>query len=376
MLSIYVHIPFCVRKCHYCSFYSTVYSRQAAHSYLEGLRAEASRYEVSFKNRVFETVYIGGGTPTVLDSNQLVMLINIIRDSFHISPDAEWTIEANPNTSSISLFSSLREHGINRLSLGVQSFSDEVLGKLGRVHTVRDSLEVFKLARITGFSNIGIDLIYGVPGQTEELWNETVETAVRMRPEHISTYCLSLDNGSHFEREAAHGRFTLPDDEYTAGQYEQAVERLITAGYDHYEISNFSLPGFACRHNTNYWERGEYLGLGPGAWSFISGKRYQTIADIREYASRMLDGRSVTEGAEVLEPVQSANEQVMLGLRMSRGLDLGLYEKEFGPGARQQLVMKADVLKQTGLIEERAGMLRLTRRGFLLTNEAVTRLCL
>lgn len=376
MLSLYIHVPFCAGKCHYCGFYSTTYTLRQADEYIAALRIEAANYQHAFNGRTFDSVYIGGGTPTTLSSDQLEKLIAAIQKHFHLSQDAECTIEANPGTVSDSQLTLLREAGVNRLSLGVQSFNDDVLKVLGRVHSATEAADAFNLARNAGFANIGMDLIYGVPGQTADDWNETLKRVMGLEPEHVSAYSLSVDENSRFRRETEAGRFALPGDEQAAALYELAVRNLGRAGYSRYEISNFSLPGFTCRHNMNYWERGEYLGLGPGAWSFISGKRYHAIADVREYSLRMKAGLSVVEDGEVANFRQAANETVMLGLRTVQGVDRVRYERVFGAGLVQLLEKNAAPLIQAGLIEESKGRIRLTERGFLLVDEALARLAL
>lgn len=374
MLSLYIHIPFCVRKCHYCGFYSTPYTLQQANEYIAALRLEAARCQPAFRHRIFDSVYIGGGTPTVLSPEQFENLTGIIQEHFQISRDAERTIEANPNTVTGRQLGMLRERGINRLSLGIQSFTDDILKTLGRLHSVREAADAYNLARSAGFTNIGIDLIYGVPGQTAAQWKETLDRAVTLQPEHVSAYSLSIDEGSRFMREAEAGRFVLPEDELVATMYECAVENLGRAGYNRYEISNFCLPGFACRHNMNYWERGEYLGLGPSAWSFVAGRRYHTIADVGEYAARMNAGLPAIADEEVVEPHQAANETVMLGLRTVQGVDLARYEQEFGPDVLHRLERNATPLRQAGLLEEAGGRIRLSESGILLANEVLARL--
>ncbi len=376
MLSLYIHIPFCIRKCPYCGFYSTEYTEQGGNDYLDALRVEASGYRDAFRDRVFGTVYLGGGTPTALSPEQMNGLIGTVRDHFRVAPDAEWTVEANPNTALFRQLASMRDAGINRLSLGVQSFSDRVLRTLGRLHSAEEAAEAFRTARSAGFRNIGIDLIYGVPGQSEEEWDRTLDRALSLQPEHISVYSLSLDEGSRFRKDADAGRFVLPGDDLAATMYEQAVEKLDRAGYTRYELSNFALPGNACRHNMNYWERGEYLGLGPGAWSFLDSRRYHDVADVRAYSARMKAGLSVITGEEAVDFLQAANEAMMLGLRTSRGVDLAGFGRDFGRDSVTQLLRKAAPLMQAGLLVEDDGRIRLAGSGFLLANEALARLAL
>ncbi len=376
MLSLYIHIPFCVRKCHYCGFYSTTYTLSQADEYIASLRLEAASYQRAFVGRTFDSVYLGGGTPTALSSEQLKKIIATVHEHFQISRDAECTVEANPKTVSGSQLMQLRKAGVNRLSLGVQSFNNDVLKILGRLHTAEESADAFMLARSAGFTNIGIDLIHGVPGQTAAQWNETLDRTIILKPEHVSAYNLSIDEGSRFMSEAEAGRFSLPGDEQGVTMYERAVNDLGRAGYDRYEISNFSLPGFTCRHNMNYWERGEYLGLGPAAWSFISGRRYHAIADVREYSLRLKAGLSIIQDEEVANFRQAANETVMLGLRMVEGVDLARFERDFGADTSRQLEENATPLQQAGLLEKTRGRIRLTERGFLLSNEVLARLAL
>jgi oxygen-independent coproporphyrinogen-3 oxidase len=375
MLSLYVHIPFCVKKCLYCGFYSTQYSQEHADEFLSGLRSEAVLFKDAFHGRVFDTIYIGGGTPTVLSSDQFSCVLDIIRGHFQVSNDCEFTVEANPNTVSEQKLKTFLERGVNRLSLGVQSFSDTVLRVLGRLHTSEEAIVAVTCAKQAGFRNIGMDLIYGIPGQTVSLWRESFERAIELRPEHISAYSLSLDEGAWFTREVEAGRFALPAEETVAEMYELAVSALARAGYQRYEISNFSLPGFECRHNMNYWKRGEYLGLGPGAWSFLSGKRCSNIPDVREYSQRLSTGSSPVGYEEAVRPEQAAAEALMLGLRMEAGIELRGFEQEHGRHAADRLAKKAGPLGRTGLVSLSSGRLRLTGRGILLSDDVIGRLC-
>jgi len=358
----------------YCGFYSTPYTAGGADEFIRGLQIEADSYKPVFTQRIFETVYLGGGTPTALASGQLARVAAIIREHFRIADDAEFTVEANPNTVTREILALLIERGVNRFSLGVQSFSDEVLQTLGRLHTVAQAVQAMSLARDAGFTNIGMDLIYGIPGQTLRQWEETLDSAIALRPEHVSAYSLSLDEGSPFHRKAAAGGFALPDDGIVAHMYERAVMKLGSAGYGRYEISNFSRPGFECGHNINYWERGEYLGLGPGAWSFISGRRHSTIPDSAEYTRRLSSGSPVIEADEIVGMESAAREAVLLGLRTMKGLDLIRFEREYGTDLLRRLERNAVSLREEGLLQRTEGVLRLTDRGILLSNEALARL--
>jgi oxygen-independent coproporphyrinogen-3 oxidase len=375
MLSIYIHIPYCVGKCLYCGFYSTPYLAQDADEFLSGLNVEAEYRQINLANRHIESIYIGGGTPTVLSLAQLAQLINIIKLYFPFDDHAEFTVEANPNTVTKNGLTFLLEQGVNRLSLGIQSFSAQALAGLGRLHTVEQATDAFRHARSAGFKNIGIDLIYGIPGQTKPQWQETVDAALALKPEHISAYSLSLDEGSQFMRLAKMKQFALPEDELTAEMYERAVSTLSRAGYQRYEVSNFSLPGFECRHNQNYWDRGEYLGLGPGASSFLAGKRYDNIADSVEYARRLSRGLSAIENEETVGGDSAAREVILLGLRTARGVDLVRFQREHGTEFLKRLETNVGCLEAAGLLLVTEGHLKLTDRGFLLSDAALTRLC-
>jgi oxygen-independent coproporphyrinogen-3 oxidase len=374
MLSLYIHVPFCVRKCRYCGFYSTPYSPGIAETFLSALTCEAESYRNAFKHRRFSSVYIGGGTPTVLTSEQLSSLMEIIRENFTTDEGVEITLEANPNTVTIDKLSRMRSHGANRLSLGLQSFSDEILQILGRLHTAEQAVDAFRDARNAGFENISVDLIYGIPGQSISHWEETLRSAIALEPEHISAYSLSLDAGSQFMREAEAGAFALPDEDICAAMYERALSALSSAGYGQYEISNFSRPGNECRHNMNYWERGEYAGLGPGAWSFISGRRYATIADITEYEQRLAGGRSIIDEEEITDAASSAREMVLLSLRTRKGLDLSSFERACGTDFLRRLETNMAPLRNDGLLCLKEGRLVLTDRGMLLSNAVLARL--
>jgi oxygen-independent coproporphyrinogen-3 oxidase len=374
MLSLYIHIPFCVRKCRYCGFYSTTYSPGKGDEFISSLKHEAAKYKHDFTHRSLNSIYLGGGTPTVLSPEQLRLLVGVIREHFPIDDSVEFTVEANPNTVTSEKLSLLLILGVNRLSLGIQSFSDNILQDLGRLHTGEQAADAFRLARTIGFSNIGLDFIYGIPGQTATEWEETLGAALALKPEHVSAYSLSLDHGSQFMRESESGRFAMPDDEVIAAMYERAVQALNNAGYGHYEISNFSLPGYECRHNMNYWDRGEYLGLGPGAWSFISGRRYANISDTTEYSQRLSCGRSIVEAEEIIGPEPSAMETILLGLRTMKGLDLLRFEMEYGADVLRRLERSAVPLRDAGLLCVTDRRLRLTERGILLLDEALTSL--
>jgi oxygen-independent coproporphyrinogen-3 oxidase len=371
MISAYIHVPFCVDKCLYCGFYSTQFDSPLADLYLAALELEMKSRAGVLQDHRFTSLYIGGGTPTTLSLAQISRLFDLVDKHIIRTDDAEVTIEANPNTATAGTLSLLKSRGVNRLSIGVQSFSDIVLSSLGRAHSADDALTAFRTARTAGFSNIGIDLIYGVPGQTEQHWQHTLESTLSLGPEHISVYSLSLDEGSRLSREVEAGKIILPDEDVVARMYHTAVTCLANAGYRQYEISNFSIQGRGCQHNSNYWARGEYLGFGPGASSFIGNRRYTTIANVSEFISRMMNGVDAVGTMEVLQRDQEASEMLFLGLRRVSGVDLEHFGRVFGTDAKDELIKRVRMLDETGLFKIDGSRLSLTMHGFLLSNSAL-----
>jgi oxygen-independent coproporphyrinogen-3 oxidase len=371
MLSLYVHIPFCVKKCHYCGFYSTQYSEALAERYLDALGREMGRHQDLLRRRSFATVYLGGGTPTTLNASQLSRVFALIYHNMTLCRDAEITVEVNPAVDHRQVFRLLRDLGVTRISIGVQSFSDEVLAVLGRMHSAGQAYDAVEGARDAGFNNIGLDLIYGVPGQTAAMWEETLDQALRLAPAHISTYCLSLDEGSRLSEDVRAGAVSLPDEEELIHRYETAIERLDGAGFRHYEISNFSLPSYECRHNNNYWDRGEYLGLGPGAYSFLGNRRYGNRADTEAYCTGLRQGDRVVDVEDLPSKAQAAVETVMLGLRKTAGIELQRLAHAFGEQMLSHLLDRIHELRHHGLFLVEHGNLRLTRKGLELSNEAL-----
>jgi oxygen-independent coproporphyrinogen-3 oxidase len=373
MLSLYIHIPFCVAKCSYCGFYSSPYRSRTSDAFIDALAREAAQQSPVFGSETFQTVYFGGGTPSVLTAEQFVRVVRTVRDNFRIDKDAEITLEANPNTVESAKLETYQAQGVNRLSIGVQSFHDDELQFLGRPHTSAHARDAIRLARDAGFRNISIDLIYGLRIQSRASWLRTVEASVLLRPEHISLYALSLDAGSAFARERAQAD-PLLDDDAAADLYDAGMAQLASAGYLRYEISNTALPGFACRHNENYWARGEYLGLGPAAWSFRSGCRRKNISDTETYAAALAAARTAVDFEETPTADEAARETIALGLRTLRGLDLAAYEQAFG--GQRSVILRARMkpLEERGLLRVSGGIARLENSGFLLSNEALSAL--
>jgi oxygen-independent coproporphyrinogen III oxidase len=303
---LYIHVPFCARKCAYCAFFSTPTAPDLMAAWLSGIGRELERLPAGF---VPESVFLGGGTPTVLAEDDLARLLELVHARVNVSKVDEWTCEANPGTLTKNKAARLRTAGVNRLSIGAQSFADATLKKLGRIHTAAETSDGVALARAAGFENIGLDMIYGVPGVSREAFETDVEAALALDPEHISCYCLEIEEGTPFAHEAQAGRLEVSEEEQRA-QFDWARRRLAKSGWAHYEISNFARPGRECRQNLLYWSGGDYIGIGPAAHSHWKGLRWGNSAELPAWKR---------EFEERLEPEAKARETLVMGLRRIAG---------------------------------------------------------
>ena len=326
-LGIYIHVPFCASKCYYCDFCSVAAAKQEKiDAYVKALINEmtefARGYDCKFK---VDTLYFGGGTPTLLSVENFADILTAAGDLFELLPDAEITAEANPKTANQDKLCSMRQLGINRLSIGMQSVHDGELKALGRIHKFKDFESFYTDARCAGFDNISVDLMYGIPEQTMESFEESVKRLLELAPEHISSYCLKIEEGTKFyERREL---LVLPDEDTVSDMYEKMGHILQSAGYNKYEISNFSRPHRESRHNTKYWTYDDYIGFGSGAHSFFGGKRFANSRDIDGYI--LSNGLGVSEGEEIISPTEAENEYIMLGMRLACGIDTHEYEARF-----------------------------------------------
>ena len=364
-LGLYVHIPFCAAKCAYCDFYSLPRSEEKMDAYVDALCRHLEEIAPRAAGYTVDTVYFGGGTPSYLGARRLIRLLRVIRRRYRVAPDAEITLEANPDSAGDKrALHALRRAGFNRVSLGVQSADDATLRRIGRIHTWAQAQAAARAIRAAGFENWSLDLIYGLPGQTMSGWQETVRAAADLEPEHISAYGLKLEPGTPlYERQAQE---TLPDDDLQADMYLWAVEELARRGYEQYEISNFARPGRASRHNLKYWHMEEYAGFGPGAHSDFGGVRYAYEKDLDAYLAGEL---RLSEEAEI-PPVEREQEYVMLSLRTAEGIsrrqvEYG-YRRPFAP--LEQLL---ETYAAHGLAAPTEAGWRLTPRGFLVSNQII-----
>jgi oxygen-independent coproporphyrinogen-3 oxidase len=367
---LYVHVPFCVRKCGYCAFHSGPFSRAAAKAYVELVLREMKAWGRALGRVAVETVYFGGGTPSLLEPGQIEAMLQGAGACFDLDVDAEITLEANPDSALRPGFlGSVRGLGVNRLSLGVQSLQDDLLAMLGRPHDGRQARLAVEAARKSGFSNLSLDLIWGLPGQTLERWLDDLAVAVALVPEHLSCYGLSVEEGTVLARKVEEGDLDLPDEESQARMYLDGSQFLESVGYAHYEISSYARPDRESRHNQGYWAAKDYLGLGPAAVSTIGDRRWSNPAAFKEYAAVVTGGGKAIE-VEALSARTRRQETVMLALRTARGLDL----EKFKATTKAEFPWRhpaVEQLRSSGLVRHRDGHLQLTREGMLVSNSVI-----
>ncbi|MBV9491718.1 MAG: radical SAM family heme chaperone HemW [Verrucomicrobia bacterium] len=352
---LYVHIPFCLQVCPYCSFYKEASDRHKTQPFLDALLAELQLLDLDLR---CETIFFGGGTPTALSLTQLDYLLSGLRRCLDLSAVREWTFEMNPATVSRDKARLLLGHGVNRISMGVQSFDAGLLKTLGRVHSVDQVLRSYEILRQAGFHNVNLDFIFGVPGQTLSQWQDTLAEALRLRPEHLSAYCLTYEEDTAYFEKLKSGEFRQDTDQ-DADFFEATMETLGQAGYDQYEISNFALPGYECAHNVAYWLGEDYAGLGPSAYSTIGACRWQNVCSTADYIAQIQQGRPPRTNEESLSPRTKTAERLAFGLRTKWGVP----ERELAG-----LVPDLSAMLDEGHLERSGDRIRLTVRGRLVAD--------
>lgn len=379
MSGIYVHLPFCPYICPYCDFAKWPHKRSAAERYLQALYAEIASTSSTVlaeagDDHWFESVFFGGGTPNTYESGQIAALAGRLREAFAGPANRETTIEVNPelvggHDGALEELLAYREAGINRVSIGVQSFVPQEIRTLGRRHTVQDVRNVVGAARQAGIASLSIDLIFAVPGQTPQSWRHSLETAIELGVDHVSTYGLTIEAGTPYERWHEREPDAFLDDGREADLYAIAIDMLEANGFEHYEISNFARPRHRSVHNANYWANGEYIGLGVGAASYRGGVRSVHTQDLEEYVAAACDGRPIAGEAERLEGPRRAGEAVMLALRTAQGVCLEAFKERYDLDFMHFYAPVVERYRSLGLLETDATHARLTRRGRFLAND-------
>ena len=382
MAGLYFHIPFCEHKCIYCDFYSIApkdasrFADELIGRFLASLEMEIALRAREERFRVpYETIFFGGGTPSLLSPSSIRKILTLLQDSFTIEAGAEITLETNPGTVDLSKLRAFRSAGVNRLSVGVQSFHDDELRFLSRIHTAREAKECLRDAFRAGFDNVGLDLIFALPGQTKEKWESSLRQAVELGPKHLSCYSLIVEPNTPLWRMVESRQVSPLDMEEDAGLYEHTMGYLAACGYEQYEVSNFARPGFASRHNSNYWNHTNYLGFGPSAHSFWSppglagdAKRWWNIANVAGYSERLERGLVPVAGEERLTIDQLLREEILLGLR-SDGIDVAGFRKRYDRDLLVSRRLQIEDLIDSEMAVLEGGRLRLTAKGYLVCDE-------
>ena len=373
---LYLHIPFCLRKCAYCSFVSFPGQEGLFARYVYALCLEAEQVAQAVRDDPgpLATLFFGGGTPSLLSVEQIATVINCCAELFGLAPGAEVSLEVNPGTVDTAKLAGLRRAGVNRLSIGIQSLDNGELRRLGRAHDREQAIRAVEMARAAGFRNLSLDLMSGLPGQDGESWRRTLEQALALAPEHLSCYQLSIEEGTPFARRCDQGQLTLPDDEAIAAMDQWTLQLTAQAGLVRYEISNFARPGYECRHNLNYWHNRSWLALGAGAVSSVGGGRRQRVTDPEEYCRLVEDGKSPVVDEEVLAQEARFRETVVMGLRLIQGVDLIALRRRFGIEAREYYGKTLTRLCDQGLLRLEGDQLRLSACGLLFANQVMAEL--
>jgi oxygen-independent coproporphyrinogen-3 oxidase len=390
-MGFYVHVPFCKTKCPYCDFNTYQGIENLIEPFLPALTSEIKCWGETLAHPPVKSIFFGGGTPSYLPQGYIEQILAAIQSSYQVEPGAEITIEANPGDLDAAACAGILAQGVNRLSIGVQSLDNDLLNLLGRRHQASEAIEAFETARQAGFDNVNLDLMYGLPNQSMDQWRKTLDSLIELKPEHISLYALTIEEGTPMHRWLDDGKIPEPDSDLAADMYQYARDTLASAGYHHYEISNWSLPDRTCDHNLVYWENGPYLGVGPGAHSRLGEYRFWTVLSPRDYndkasdwadsepqaanelAEATLQSVPTLGGWEHLSIETACSETMFLGLRLLDGLDLSEASARIGVDLAKKFAAPIQECIQLGLLEQKGDCLKLTGPAYLIANQAFTR---
>jgi oxygen-independent coproporphyrinogen-3 oxidase len=379
-IGLYLHIPFCSAICNYCNFNRGLFDAGQKGRYVDALIGEIARAGTAGEvgeagrgeRRDADTIYFGGGTPSLLDPADVTRIIRACREAFDISPDAEITLEANPETVDQARLAAFRAAGVNRLSFGVQSFREPELRRLSRLHSADRARQALADARGAGFDNVSLDLMMWLPGQNLSEWLESVDAAIFVSPEHLSLYLLEVYPNAPLKEDMARGKWSQAPDDDAAAMYLAAMDRLDAAGYEQYEISNVARPGRRCRHNLKYWRDGEWFGFGCGAHGTIAGVRWKNVAGTDDYIDRIVGGESTASESRRLSASERLGDALFMGLRLADGIDLEETSRRYGVNVWQRHGAELEPFIAAGVLKRNGSRLALTRQGMLVANEVMT----
>lgn len=373
-MNLYLHFPFCQQKCFYCDFYSLSGQEALIDNYCQNLIKEILIYAQQFPQLKIDTIYLGGGTPSLIPVKNLAEILACLKQNFYIDPKAEISIEANPDSLNQEKLQAYLQMGINRLSLGVQAWQNSLLKKIGRTYQIETFLQAYHWARKAGFSNINLDLIFALPTQTLTQWQESLENVIALKPEHIACYSLEWDNHSIFAQQLKNGKIVMNTDELDRQMYQLACNLLSKAGYQQYEISNFALLGLSCQHNLDFWHSKDYLGLGAGATSLINSQTWQNTKNLKTYCNTLAKNQLTKEKIHTFNQEELITNFIMLALRTKQGLNTKIFQQKFGLDFEQLQQKQVNKLLQQQLLQKNNHFISLTKRGENVLNQVMLEL--
>lgn len=368
MLGLYIHIPFCIKKCKYCDFNSFKLNVDEKRKYLNSLKREMELYKVNLEDKSIDSVFVGGGTPSILNEEEIKILFQNIKNNFRIKDSAEITMECNPGTLTLNKLKTMKACGVNRLSIGLQAVQNNHLEYIGRVHTYEEFEKNYYQAKEVGFENINIDLMYALPNQSKEDWMESLEKVVKLNPTHISAYSLILEENTELFNMYQKHEFKLLDEDTDIEMYEYTINYLKSNGYNQYEISNYAQKGFECKHNILYWKCENYVGLGVSASGFLNERRYNNLCELDKYEEIIHSGKKPIEWEEKLSIKDEIEENIFLGLRMNEGIKFKDFYEKYNLDFEEDYKIEIDKLKKMELIETNDEGMRLTQKGREISN--------